>query len=795
MEKINYVPPGPVARDFHLDKAFVRGLKGPVGCLPGDSEFLTPTGWRRMDEYDNDLVGVWNDGVVKFEPVEYVDLPATEFIRFDSGTLVMELSPEHRVPHYNWNGEFRVVTADEIEKHPSKRTIPTTFELDRPDAPMTDHEIRMRVMFSADGYIPKAGRQVAVCVRKLRKVARLKELLKDVEYKLGVAVRSGVEECCFRFVWPYGKANKSLDFVWGLSSRQLRLVVEESMHWDGLHDHREMRFHTTDLAHVEAMQFAAHATGRRASIGIEEYDEERWKSVYRAYIRTGDNPKNRAMVRVDTTKISRIKGDRQYCFTTSSGFFVARCEGTVFVTGNSGKSSSCCWEIVNRALNQPIDRKGTRRSRWVIIRNTYPELKNTTIKTWMDWFGGAGTIKWDTPIVFRMKTRLPDSILDLEVVFMALDRPEETGKLRSMELTGGWINEASETPKEILDMLTQRVGRFPPKRDYEGVVIDGAIFDSTDITSKSPYWNGVIMDTNPPDDDHWWYRLAEENPEYRELPDEKAYRFYSQPGGLMRVGKELLPNPEAENVISLPGGYDYYFKQVAGKNDRWIDVFLCGQYGQTLDGKPVWPEWDEKIHLAKEPIKPIQGRPILLTFDFGLTPACIALQMNARGGIHILREWISESMGIRQFYTNVVKPDLTNEFRHFKIEAVGDPAGTARAQTDEKSCMQELLENGLYCEPASTNEFLTRKDAVAFFLLQNNGFLLDPSCKMLRKAFNGGYRYERLQVKGSDARYKDRPVKDKFSHGADALQYGAMYMRGNANPVRAKKIGNQNYAW
>ena len=40
--------------------------------------------------------------------------------------------------------------------------------------------------------------------------------------------------------------------------------------------------------------------------------------------------------------------------------------------------------------------------------------------------------------------------LDLEVIFLALDRPEDVKKLLSLELTGIWINEAREIPKVLL---------------------------------------------------------------------------------------------------------------------------------------------------------------------------------------------------------------------------------------------------------------------------------------------------------------------------------------------------------
>jgi hypothetical protein len=74
-------------------------------------------------------------------------------------------------------------------------------------------------------------------------------------------------------------------------------------------------------------------------------------------------------------------------------------------------------------------------------------------------------------------------------------------------VNGAWLNEAVELPKAALDVATQRVGRFPAQR-FGG-----------------PTWTGVIMDTNPPDDDAWWYRLAQK----RENP--KGWEFFRQPGG------------------------------------------------------------------------------------------------------------------------------------------------------------------------------------------------------------------------------------------------------------------------
>jgi hypothetical protein len=210
-----------------------------------------------------------------------------------------------------------------------------------------------------------------------------------------------------------------------------------------------------------------------------------------------------------------------------------------------------------------------------------------------------------------------------------------------------------------------------------------------------------------------------------------------------------------------------------------------------LDGKPVYPEYNDKVHHVEKTLNPVPGMPVIAAFDFGLTPACVFLQMSPKGQLLVLRELVSEDMGIRQFYSEVVRPFILETFPSNRVEAVGDPAGNIRAQTDEKTCMQELLSLGLICEPASTNEFIKRRESVAFFLQRMSGgepgFLLDPSCKQLRKGFNGGYRYERIRSSGT-TKFKDRPVKDKFSHIADALQYGCLYVRDEMNPVRARSV-------
>ncbi|MGE3479754.1 MAG: hypothetical protein AB7G80_09840, partial [Dongiaceae bacterium] len=57
----------------------------------------------------------------------------------------------------------------------------------------------------------------------------------------------------------------------------------------------------------------------------------------------------------------------------------------------------------------------------------------------------------------------------------------------------------------------------------------------------------------------------------------------------------------------------------------------------------------------------------------------------------------------------------------------------------------------------------------------------------LRKRFRGGYHYKRMQVSG-EARYDDKPNKNKFSHVHDALQYMLL----GAGEGRALTVGKSS---
>jgi hypothetical protein len=446
----------------------------------------------------------------------------------------------------------------------------------------------------------------------------------------------------------------------------------------------------------------------------------------------------------------------------------------------SGKSVTCVAELLGRAIRQAPDASGVRMSRWAVVRNTYPELKTTTIKTFQRWVPDTVCpLRWGAPIDGILRVPLADGTkVEAEFLFVALDRAEHVKKLLSMELTGAWLNEAREINLAIVDGVTSRVGRYPDR-------------GSAPLT-----WSGVIMDTNPPDDDHWWYRIFEQqdfsDPVLIEMREQGwAWEQFVQPPALLRVEGEdgrvrWEANPLAENVQHQQLGYDYWRRMLFGKSQQWIQVYIAGQYGTVQDGKAVFPEWSEATHLRARDFVPAAGSKIILGWDYGLTPACVFMMLTERGVLEVFDEMTSSRMGIQAF-TEQVNLHLATRYPSVVVDReYGDPAGAAGAQTDERSCYDIQRNLGRAPQPGASN-LTERLEGVRWFLTRlvdgEPGFRLSPRCRMLRKGFNGGYRYRRLAVNYDD-RYQEKPDKNEYSHVADALNHaaGVMARAGRAGP-------------
>lgn len=441
----------------------------------------------------------------------------------------------------------------------------------------------------------------------------------------------------------------------------------------------------------------------------------------------------------------------------------------------SGKSVGVLMELMRRAKEQEKGRDGVRRVRYAIVRNSYPELRDTTRRTFEDWVPGAksqaGWSESEFSYVFR------DGDVEAEFLFRALDRPEQVKKLLSLELTGAWINEAREVPWQVVKMLVGRLRRYPSRMDCP----------------NGPTWSGLVMDTNPPDDDSWWYKMFEEQDEAgRELG---KIALFKQPGGR---------HPKAENrghwedaKGNCVGHYadekhpgcrwvthldpDYYndLATVNASDPLWVKVHVDAQYGPTMSGRPVYPEYHDDVHSVEpEKCPPLPRAVLKLGMDFGLTPALAFGQVDPKDGqLQIFDELVATDLGAVRFAEDAARY-IKIAYPGRPILGTGDPAGDIRAQTDERTPFDIVNAQGIPMAPAHTNDFTKRREAVAramtrMTMLGRPALVISRKCKVLRKAMNGGYAFRRVSAPGEE-RFRDVPDKNSFSHVAEALQYLAL---------------------
>lgn len=422
----------------------------------------------------------------------------------------------------------------------------------------------------------------------------------------------------------------------------------------------------------------------------------------------------------------------------------------------SGKTVQSCQKIFQAMCNQAPNREGVRPSRFYAVRNTFPDLTTTTIKDWLELYRDLGKYTGGglEPPTHRLDFDLEDGTnVKAEMIFLALDRPDAVKKLRGAQATGFWLNEVKELSKAVVDMADLRHGRYPSKA----------------AGRVSCTWHGMIGDTNAPDEDHWYYTLAEED-------HPEGWRFHRQAGGVLVEGDGFIPNLEAENLGNLPVGY--YIKGMQGKSKDWIKVNLANEYGFVADGKPVYPEYVDSVHCLTEEYVPDKNLPIRLGFDWGRTPACAFEQYIPAWGRYIgFDEFVTEDMSAATFAPEL-KGYIDRNYPGFKFEmGGGDPSG-GKGQATEMTPFKVMWKHGIKVQPAHSNDPLMRRSSVINLLKKlcmdgKPAFMISPRAKMWRKGLAGGFCYKRVLVVG-EPRYHDEPDKNKYSHICEAGEYGLM---------------------
>ena len=311
-------------------------------CLTGDHEVLTDKGWVRLDEWHGGRIACWNPNgeAVSFQKANALKFPYKGLMYEYCDKRISQIStPEHKMyVKRRYGGEWMVDTVENMECY--RPSIPFTGY--RQTTSGMEHSIlRVLVMVQADGCFADDG-SVLLGFTKLRKVERCKMLLRaaGITFTYRVYEENPRPRHQFKIIsrnvplWLRIFRNKTFD-TW-LFDESADVFFDELVYWDGYRSAKNsIQYVTCNKQNADIVQAFAHITGRAAQLKVKDRREEhpKWSVAYVLDIWL--TPKNCHEVR---NKPKKFQFDGTvYCAETSTGFFLVRRNGRVWVTGNSGR--------------------------------------------------------------------------------------------------------------------------------------------------------------------------------------------------------------------------------------------------------------------------------------------------------------------------------------------------------------------------------------------------------------------------------------------------------------------------
>jgi RNA-splicing ligase RtcB len=301
-----------------------------------------------MDSFqEGDLILQYNretDTATFEKPLLYIVKECESFYHFkNSKGLDQMVSEEHKM--LIWKGyksrgyslqDMKPLELLSLNLDKGYYGIKTAFQIESQGINITDNEIRLDIMVAADGTIRQENiefNQIELHFSKERKIIRARQILSDcsIIYK---EYQNSDETISFSFNVPK-YINKDLSKYWIANKHQLKIIMEECLLWDGHSGYRSF-FSSTNKINSDIIQFAFSANNIRAGISIQTYPEkENWSTVY-IVTPTKNNIIGVCNNLESVMSIQPSIDGKKYCFTTRTGYFIARRNGKIFITGNCG---------------------------------------------------------------------------------------------------------------------------------------------------------------------------------------------------------------------------------------------------------------------------------------------------------------------------------------------------------------------------------------------------------------------------------------------------------------------------
>ncbi len=431
---------------------------------------------------------------------------------------------------------------------------------------------------------------------------------------------------------------------------------------------------------------------------------------------------------------------------TQKVFIESKYEADLFQSRKGeGKSAALAWAAFYYTKHNPG-------CTGIAIRDTWENLKRTTLEEFFFWFpdgvfgkwySGDKLWVWDTP-----KTGLEGKIY-----WLGVDGEEDATKISSMPLAFALIDEPSAAAGSSAGI---------PEFIFTTILAQ--------LRQKGMNWYACKLAQNNPDESHWTYKLfvdpgtahaidPKTNSPVKLLPDQEG-------------GFKSFQTREPENLQNLPPGYYESMERNWKSRPDLIKRFVKGKTGFQQVGKPVTPEWDDDLHLANE-LEPVKGRSLLLLWDGGLHPTCVITQVTPAGYWLILESYVGNGIGTFQLIEDIVQPRLATRFQGFTWEHVGDPNLRSSEQSNSRNSAVRVIQSELGGRWHQGVESISGRTeplkGVLTRTIHGVGVIqVDRRyAKEIWFALRGGWHFHKARsgVVGAI-------VKDEHSHPGDCMGYG-----------------------
>lgn len=355
---------------------------------------------------------------------------------------------------------------------------------------------------------------------------------------------------------------------------------------------------------------------------------------------------------------------------------------------NNGKSFIGCAKVRDLALTFG-------NSRWIIARQTYTDLKKTTMETFFKM------VPKEVVLTHNLQDGFTILVNKSKIYWLHLDNADES-TLKGFEVNGYLVDQAEETDEKMFDVLDARIGR------WDESIVPKYLLDKYPEWPKSKTGRlitpsyGMLL-CNPDTEFHYIYRKF-----HPESADRIPNYFYTEGEWDKDLGSEET------------------YLNALNKDVEWVDKFVRGKWGTSSSAIHRMPK-ECLLQPTPQLIERIQKYGNLFrSMDHGDSSPTCCLWIAAIDGVYVVyREYYVGNKTIsfhRQAIhdlsmVEVVRPDGSKEWYPEKYNGnYADPQifkKTAQKDGGFWSVADEYMTSDLDAPPlnwlaADNNEFATR---------------------------------------------------------------------------------------